>query len=157
PNEQDHITISADFGDDWNVEKPSSHVWLLRGRVRITQGDTSLAAQSAVIWISREKRQGMRQKLQIYLERDVVWKDANRNTSEDTLLHELTTHSEPDFTIRKPRRTEATLPLSEDQLYLHALARRDATRKTPAQPAEPIDINAGDVGTNSKRSPSQLS
>jgi lipopolysaccharide export system protein LptA len=64
------VTVSADLANNW--KQGSNDVWLLRGRVTITQGPHTCRAQDGVVWIKQgEGTEKKPTKLIAYLEGDV--------------------------------------------------------------------------------------
>ena len=65
------ISISSDFGSNWQPTDGGGRMHLLRGRCVIKQGSTVLEAQRAVLWVHGVSPRSPEQRVQIYLEDDV--------------------------------------------------------------------------------------
>ncbi|MGQ0634840.1 MAG: hypothetical protein ACT4QC_09535 [Planctomycetaceae bacterium] len=121
PTAKEPIEVAATYAQTW--QEGGETVYLLRGQVRVTQGDAEMRSERAVVWRQTDPNGGVRERLTIYLE-DARIDQPGRSLSEQSLLVTRKSDAGAAFRIARPTAAEAT----DDPTFARAQRRRGAGR-----------------------------
>lgn len=134
---QQPIFVSSRVGWNWQPTAEGGRVHLLRGECQITQGSTTLTAQQGVIWVRGGSPRSREQRVQIYLEGQVLAVRGQTQRTYEVFSTEWSTTSGLDFEI------ETKQPENLEQDVLYQRARKHWTDAPPAPP--PVKSKASAV------------
>ncbi len=143
PHSVPPVTLVADFGSVNNAYggSGSQQVVVLRRRVTIRQGTTTITAGQAVVWIDSAAAPAIGLRLTVYAEDNVRLDDRNQTHHRHALLHTLDTSTTPPR-IRIGQRSRFTTPPEQDPLVRRAIARR---HRQPSSRASLVTYQADDA------------
>lgn len=114
------LKLSADFAQTW--EQQSGSMALLKGRCRITHGDSSVTAQEMVIWLDTRNRNGQQyNRLSIYAEGQVRVQHPGTSSSHASTFFSLASKNKIQFHFRQQLRNH---PATDDAIYQRALKQK---------------------------------
>ena len=119
------ISVQATFAQSWQQDGETVH--LLRGRCRISQGETSIQSERAILWRTPDPSGAAgRERVTLYLEEAVRVDEPGSTLSEQSLMLKLTTES---GTTLQAGRPVSSVPATDDPTFLRGLERRNQSRK----------------------------
>lgn len=141
------IQISATFAQTWHEEGES--IYLLRGQVRASQGDTAMFADRAVVW-RRVDPSGTpgKERLTLFLEDNVRIDEPGSTLSERSALIDLRTKTGVQVQFARPTQGAA----KDDPTYVRAVQRRGRSKQGTIRRAQFAPFDAAPDGGPELRS-----
>ena len=130
PETRAPVEVFADYSHEWT--NGETQIFLLRGRCRITQGESVFEADKAVLWQRTEQTgRSTKDRVSVYLEGSVRVEQPGQTLREHTLF--LPLQSADGVSVNAGRRSRESA--GEDPLFLrgqkrYRRARRDALQQT---------------------------
>ncbi len=117
--QQQPIFISAQLSWNWQPTDGGGRIHLLRGGCQLSQGPTTLTAQQGVIWVHAASPRSRQQRVQIYLEGEVLAEKGQTQKTFEAFSTEWSTTGGPQFDIPSMEQEN----LEEDVVYRRARQR----------------------------------
>ncbi len=117
--QQQPIFISSQLGWNWQPTDGGGRIHLLRGECQFAHGSTTLTAQQGVIWVHAGSPRSRQQRVQIYLEGQVVAVKGETQKTFDVFSTEWSTSGALEFDVA----TTEPENLEEDVVYRRARQR----------------------------------